>query len=162
MNRRPCHSIDFEDWPAQDRRLWEQARRPAEFLGRPGAAAHWRPATAKQTAKAYGLWLFHLGAIGRLDPDLRPDHRVTEATLMSFVQSLRGLASVTVASRVTELCQAVRVMVPEADLDLLRRVRCQLERLQTPSREKASRVIHSRTIWSGALAYLDHLHPVPP
>lgn len=157
MSRKPRCSIDFEDWPALDRLLWDAARRPAEFLGQPGLAAHWRPKSAQQRVKGYGLWLFRLGTIGALDPNLRPDLRVTEETLMSFVQSLRNrdLSPVTVAARVTDLGQALRVMVPQADLTLVRRVSCQLNKLQVPSGEKALRVIHSRTIWQGALAFLD-------
>lgn len=159
MSRKPRCSIDVADWPALDRQLWDAALRPGVFLDRPGEAAHWRPATVQQRAKGYGLLLFHLGAIGALDPDQRPDRRLTERTVTSFVQSLRDrdLASVTVAARVTDVEQTLRVMVPDGDLDLIRRARSQLDKLAEPTRDKASKVINSKTLLREATRFLNQI-----
>jgi hypothetical protein len=112
MRVRKRHSIDFENWPQADRQYWQQAFAAAMFLTAAGKAAHWRPATARQVQKGYSLWLGFLVARDLCDMSAEPWARVTEDNLRAYIEELqkRGLATTTIASRITDLREAIRIM----------------------------------------------------
>ena len=131
----PPSSLQFEQWPPGDRALWAAAFAAGEFLQPTGRAAHWAPATAKQVKKGYAKWLGYLHLSNLLDIDATPSGRVSEDILEGFVQWMEShdLASTTIASRVTDLCEALRVMEPTADHTLLSRLIPVLRARETPS-----------------------------
>ena len=59
--------MPFAEWPHFDRTAWLSAQEPADFLGEPGKAASWAPATIETRRKDYGVWLQFLSAVKRLD-----------------------------------------------------------------------------------------------
>jgi len=121
-----------------------------------GAAAHWRPKTARQVENGYGLWLGHLHRHGNLDPAAEPIARLTEGTLRRYIDELSNrVSSVTIASRVRDLREVLRVMQPGADLKLLSRVLRRLTSRARPSRDKGARVLPVDQIFQGAIAYMD-------
>ena len=104
-----------------DRALWEAAFASGDFRQPAGRAAHWAPVTAGQVRKGYAKWLGHLRLAGLLDGKAAPSQRVCEEALEGFVRCMESheLASTTIASRVTDLREALRVMEPTADHTLL-------------------------------------------
>ncbi len=85
MARRIPLSLQFPDWPPRDQSKWRAARRPAEqLLAEHGLAARWRPKTADQTEKGYGLWLGCLARDDRLTIDAAPAERLTAENIELF------------------------------------------------------------------------------
>jgi len=142
-------SLPVSGWPELDRGLWQAALRPGGIFARDGAAAHWAEATAIQVAKGYGKWLWGLQSFGALEPETTPAARVTEDHLRRYVAVLdsQGLSSTSIASRVTDLMEALRVMDPNADLTLLRGLVSTLQQRAQPSRNKALRIKPPGEIW---------------
>lgn len=142
-------SLSVSGWPELDRGLWQAALRSGQIFEQDGAAAHWAEATAIQVAKGYGKWLWALQSFGALEPETTPTARATEDHLRRYIAALdsQGLSSTSIASRVTDLMEALRVMDPDADLTLLRRLVSTLQQRAQPSRNKACRIKPPGEIW---------------
>jgi site-specific recombinase XerD len=157
------HSLAQSDWPPGDRQLWQNAQLKGDVIEPDGLAARWRPATRHQVAKGYALWLGFLDSSKALDNDSGPAERVTPEALRAYIVWLkqRELSSTTVASRITDLHEAIRVMGPDANLTLLRDTRDRLRQRQEPRRGKHVRVIAASELVRLATQYLTTLPQVP-
>jgi site-specific recombinase XerD len=147
-------SLPFTDWPDQDRRLWQAATEEGRYFQMAGKASSWAEPTKRQVQKGYAKWLWYLHKSGALDPLSLPSERICEAHLRGYLAELerQGLASVTIASRITDLTEAIRVMEPKADLALLRDLCARLTARAVPSRKKAERIRPPSEIWEAAAA----------
>lgn len=149
-------SLPFNDWPDQDRRLWQSATEEGRYFQKAGKASHWSEATKLQVQKGYAKWLWYLQSSGLLDPAVFPSERISEDHLRGYLAELdrQGLASVTITSRITDLTEAIRVMEPKADLTLLRDLCTRLNARAVPSRKKAERIRAPSEIWEAAAAQM--------
>jgi integrase/recombinase XerD len=147
----------LDQWPLGDQSLWNTANITGAFLEADGPAAHWKDKTRKGVIKRYGLWLGFLRSIDKLVLERRPSVRMTEEYLVSYVEWLRdrGNASTTTTSCIRDLREAIRVMEPAADLELLSELTATLHARQSPTRNKHTRIVHPDTLLKGALSYLD-------
>jgi integrase/recombinase XerD len=159
MPHRRC-SLPVADWPEPDRTAWAAATSRADPLDDPGAAAHWRPKTRSTVATRYGLWLAWLREAGLLDPRATPASRVTRANLGAYLDALRlgHRASVTIAGRIRDLREAVRVMQPDADLSVLTHVLVRVEAVAEPSRPKRLHVVSPALLLGTAINEMSRLH----
>ena len=153
MTKSQRTSFSFAEWPERDRTYWEAATRKGEIFEPDGRAAHWAEPTRIQVAKGYGKWLWSLHSFGTLDPEVSPGTRVTEGHLRRYVEILerQGLSSVTIASRLTDLMEAIRVMDSTTDLSLLRGLVSTLHQRAQPSRNKAARIKPPSEIWNACV-----------
>jgi integrase len=151
-------SLDVADWPACDRAAWVAARQPAGPLDDGGLAAGWSAKTVRQAEKGYGLWLGGLARRGLLDPQMAPGARLTRETLSLFGKELLARAAPqTAASRVRDLSVMIRVLDPEADRSLVKRMRATLARRAPPSRAKRELMIAPRVLFEAGLARMDRV-----
>ena len=161
MSKKSPTSICFDLWPDRDKRLWSAAISDGDFLDPAGAASHWAAATKTQVQKGYGKWIFHLDAENLLScaKTSKPSSRVNENSLRSFITRLeaQGLASQTIASRLTDLTEAIRVMEPSADLTLLKKISSNMQLRASPSRKKNSRIKPPHEIWQACLCFMREL-----
>ena len=159
MSKKAPTSTHLFEWPELDQHLWQVATQKGNFLERDGRAAHWSDATRLQVQKGYGKWVFHLAAEGALaaQDQRRPIERVDEDQLRSYLDRLKaqGLASQTIASRIIDLTEAIRVMQPEADITILRQLSSTMQQRATPSRKKHARIKPPQKIWQACLAYME-------
>ena len=147
-------SLPLTDWPDQDRRLWQAATEEGRHFQKAGKASSWAEPTKRQVQKGYAKWLWYLHNSGALDRLTLPSERICEDHLRGYLAELerQGLASVTIASRITDLTEALRVMEPKADLTLLRDLCARLNARAVPSRKKAERIRPASEIWEAAAA----------
>jgi integrase len=151
-------SLDVADWPERDRAAWVAARQAAAPLDDGGLAAGWSAKTVRQTEKGYGLWLGCLARHGRLDPDAAPGARLNRQTLTLFGRELLArVAPQTAASRVRDLSVMIRVLDPDADRSLVRRMQATLVRRAPPSRAKRERMIAPALLFAAGLARMDRV-----
>ncbi len=154
--QRRCMPI--EKWPQRDREAWERAILPIDPFsdGEGGAAAHWRPETRKKVASSYGRFLTFLNLNGLLDPEASPGDRVALDTLKSFVEELgEQVASVTLAGRITDLREAIRVMAPGRVPPWLERAQRAFTARARPSRNKRARMVPSSILFNLGLRLMD-------
>ena len=118
-------SLPLGEWPELDRELWRRAcSTGADFLDEQGIAARWRPATRHIVQDQYGHALSWLSRHGALDPACSPVDRWTAGRLSHYVTEMRGqLAATTIQMRILAIEQMIRVMQPDADRSLLKRVK---------------------------------------
>ena len=144
MTVAPRTALPLSDWPDMDKALWAKATQTGDFLEPDGKAAHWAAPTKLQVQKGYGKWLYfqNLASGTVASTPQKPSERVSKATLRVYLAWLedQGLASQTIASRITDLTEALRVMEPEANLDLLRTLCTTLQGQAEPSRNKHARI----------------------
>ena len=152
-------SLLLTEWPAKDQALWQAANSTGGFLAPNGKAAHWKNKTRKGVVKRYSLWLGYLSSTDQLDPDKSPCERITEETLAGYVHWLeaRGNASTTVSSCVRDIYEALRVMDPDANHSVIKKLMITLHARETPVRAKHTRILHPDDLLSGALAFLDDI-----
>ena len=155
---KPRTSLPFSEWPEQDRQCWTNAISKGDFLEPDGRAAHWADATKIQVQKGYSKFLFFLDMHFNLAKErlLQPDERISKDRIHAYAQWLinQGLSSVTCASRMTDLCEALRVMCPDADIAVIKDAISVLQRRASPSRKKHLRILHPQTIWRKAAGEL--------
>ena len=158
MTVAPRTALSLCDWPDMDKALWAKATQTGDFLKADGKAAHWAAPTKLQVQKGYGKWLFfqNLEFNTTSSTPQKPSERISEATLRAYLVWLKrqGLASQTIASRITDLTEALRVMEPEANLDLLRTLCTTLQGQAEPSRNKHTRIRAPREIWKACEAFM--------
>ena len=158
MTVTPRTALSFCDWPDMDKALWAKATQTGDFLEADGKAAHWAAPTKLQVQKGYGKWLFfqNMGTDTTCSTLHKPSERISEATLRAYLAWLKdqGPASQTIASRITDLTEALRVMEPEANLDLLRTLCTTLQGQAEPSRNKHARIRAPREIWKACEAFM--------
>ena len=154
----PRSALSFCDWPDMDKALWAKATQTGDFLEADGKAAHWADPTKLQVQKGYGKWLYfqNLASDTASSTPQKPSERISEATLRAYLAWLedQGLASQTIASRITDLTEALRVMEPEANLDLLRTLCTTLQGQAEPSRNKHARIRAPQEIWKACEAFM--------
>ncbi|XDZ68484.1 hypothetical protein AB8878_00850 [Alphaproteobacteria bacterium LSUCC0226] len=159
MSKTSPTSVKLEDWPVLDRELWHAATHKGDFLDPDGKAANWSDATLIQVEKGYSKWIFHLEAEGALaaQDQQRPIERVDEDQLRAYLDRLKaqGLASQTIASRITDLTEAIRVMQPAADITILRELSATMQQRAVPSRKKHARIKPPQEIWQACLEYME-------
>lgn len=152
-------STPFDQWPALDQRLWLKASTKGDFLDPDGKGAHWADATKTQVLKGYSKWIFHLNEDGLLpdEDETCPADRVLVERLRSYLKRLQdqGLASTTITSRITDLTEALRVMVPESDITLLKQLAVTTQQRAEPSRKKHARIKPPNEIWQACHDYMD-------
>lgn len=155
-------SISLLAWPELDQRLWYSATTKGEFLALDGKAAHWVSETKRQVEKGYGKWVYYLKLVSALpsEESVSPFDRVTKDRLRAYVDLLTNqvLASQTIASRLTDLCEALRVICPSCDLTVIKHLVSVLNMRATPSRNKAARIKHPFEIWGAACKAMDDAH----
>jgi hypothetical protein len=87
-----------------------------------------------------------------LDAEAAVADRLDRDRVREYIVFLRQyLAPGTVASMVTRLHEAIRVMVPGAELDWLRAGATRLQAGATPTRDKASRLVGSECLFHAGL-----------
>lgn len=156
-------AMPLTEWPNSDRQLWQAATGTAALFDADGAAAHWAPATRTQVENGYSIWLGHLAATGTLNSDVRPSGRVTVEGLNRYVAELsRRLAPVSVASRIRDLAEAVRVMEPGCDRSLVLRALRRLERDAKPSRDLRSRLVSPSDLYEAGIRRMDRMSRTEP
>ena len=150
--------LPFFEWPADDRELWTRAFKDEGLFEQSGSACHWADATATQVRHGYSLWLGHLNLTGSLDAQRLPCDRATRESLLGYVTALRSrLAPVSVCSRLRDLSEALRVMQPDGNRDLVVRVLRNLERLARPSRNLRARLAAPSEIYEAGFCLMDRI-----
>lgn len=87
-------ALPLSAWPKIDRDAWAAAQLSADgLLDKDGPAAEWRPSTKEQHCRCYGFWLAWLGTEGHLNPDVRPEERVTTARIAAYLKADRALGN---------------------------------------------------------------------
>lgn len=86
-----------------------------------------------------------------------PVDHLSKDRLRDYVEflTLKGLKSQSIASRLTDLYEALRVMCPSHDLAMLKHLLKVLNKRAKPSRNKAARIKHPLEIWATALKAMD-------
>lgn len=133
--------LPIDDWPEQDRLLWERGTRRADLFEQKGAGAEWGLHSRIKTARGYGRWLCWLKQMGLLDPTLTPGARVTKPFIANYVETLSAnCAPYTVVCRLQELYDTLRVLEPDMDWRWLAELWMRLRRRAEPARNKRARL----------------------
>ena len=140
------------EWPLVDQDLWRRATQKAKLFDEDGQAAHWSATSKTNAEKAYGLWLAFLARAGQLDPDELPAARASQKNLQAYLETLQGRKATSIANRLRDLHEALRVMCPNANLDLLRRLVRRLQALARRQERVSPNIISTTELYEAGLA----------
>ena len=123
-------------WPPADRAAWQAAMTPGDPFEPGGLAATWSAATRRKMACGYGRFLRWLKGRGELDEAVGPAARITRERLTAYLDEIRrSNRGHTIQSRIQELGDALRALVPEGDWRFIKRAAGRLR--PAPSRRAA-------------------------
>lgn len=111
-------AIKFEDWPEIDRQAWQAACSPgAGLFGTGSPALAWSKNSIDLYLRCYGLWLTWLDEQGLLNPDQRPEERMSRERLIAYMraQFALGTTARTLENHVAALRHMLRVLAPDTD-----------------------------------------------
>jgi integrase len=150
--------LPFSEWPADDRELWTKAFKDEGLFEQSGSACQWAVATATQVRHGYALWLGHLNLAGSLDAQCLPCDRVSRESLLGYIKDLQSrIAAVSVCSRLRDLSEALRVMQPAGNRELVVRALRNLERSARPSRNLRARLVAPSEIYEAGIRLMDRI-----
>jgi integrase len=155
MPRERC-ALPVTQWPKHDQAAWAKATQEGELFGEHGLAAHWAAVTRAQVENGYGMWMHFLYAAGDLEDHRCPTARLNQAHLTAYVTDLRArLKPVSVASRLRDLAEALRVMDPDGDRSLVMKGLRRQESIARPARDKITYQMAPGDIYEAGLARMD-------
>jgi site-specific recombinase XerD len=109
------------EWPLPDQEAWQRACRRHKIFQGGGTASRWSPTSRANAEKGYGLFLAFLEAYGLIAAESPSLSRFSPDHIERYILSLEGkLKASSIADRLRDLYEAVRVMWPEADHEQLR------------------------------------------
>ena len=136
----PFSSLAPEQWPEQDRQLWFLARSAGDLWEDEGLAASWRPATVRTVEYGYGIFLWWLSMMGRLDPLAGIPSRVSQTNIRDFAQNCSsGRTGRTVSSYLSSIGEMLRVTCPNTKAPWIKRIATQSQRRAQPAKPIAQR-----------------------
>ena len=140
--------LKVQDWPKGDQDLWAGARTRKSFLSGSSQAETWSPRRCRIVEEANGQWLSWLNLNGDLDPDLRPEDRVTPERIETFVKQLQDrVAPVSVGMMIGALKRMLDVVAPNADWDWLTDLYSDLKAEAKPSRNKMAHMVSPEQVY---------------
>ena len=132
--------LKLQDWPEEDRRLWQAACKPGDLLDAEpsGARANHAIASNRKAQKGYGRWLTFLQIT---DPDSlteTPALRITPERVRRYVDSLIGLnnSTASIIARLRELGEVARTMDPNRSWTFIYALESRIRARHKPVRDK--------------------------
>ena len=112
-----------QEWPSLDRAAWAAGLVVGDPFDDPVYSGNLDARTVGKVRKGYGRWLDFLHRHGLLDDAKPPLARVTRWRVVQYLHEMKsaGNADTTIIGRVTELTMALKIMVPGAEVDWIRR-----------------------------------------
>lgn len=123
----PRLHLPYAEWPAEDRRLWEEAVGGGDDPFAAGAGTHLAAASQKRYLFGWRRWLGFLALDEPTALELAPAERITLEHVRWFVAHLAETnLPQSVAAQVDALYKAARVMMPEHDWTWLKEIKARL------------------------------------
>lgn len=135
--------VPLGEWPEADREAWLRALDGTDvFNPAVGQALRWSPETRKMIVSGYGRWVGWLLINGELHSQELPAARATRDRVEAYFAALQheGLADYTIAGRLLQLGDALKVMAPEDDFSWIRLAAWRLHSCARPSRDLRTRL----------------------
>ncbi len=108
--------VPFEEWPANDRAIWEQAFATVDIFDDTIPSSVWAPRSRFSMGGSYSRWLGFLEMQGMLATDELPADRVTPENVSDYIEHLGALVkSSTAYTYLRYLCGAMQAMSPNRD-----------------------------------------------
>jgi site-specific recombinase XerD len=150
---RRCKTV--EEWPPDDRDLWQAALVPGDAVEDGGARAMHSEYSNRNAVYGYGRWLTWLDRQGLLDPTSVPADRITPARVKAYIADLeRHAATQTLLNRVQELHAVAVVLDPGRDWRWVNRMYDQIRFRHRPARPKRSRLVPAGELFALGLTLM--------
>jgi integrase/recombinase XerD len=134
--------LKLQDWPEEDRRLWQAACDPGDLLDAEpsGGRANHATATNYKAEKGYGRWLTFLQIVVPgclMEP---PAQRITPDRVRRYVDSLicLGNSTATIIARLRELGEVARIIAPDRSRRSINALESRIRARHKPARDKSS------------------------
>jgi integrase len=130
------------EWPAADRRLWNDSLEVGNIIDGTGIRAKYRAISNRKIERGYGRFLTFADRAGFLDFQ-PPTSRITPKRVEAYVTEMReyGNSGYTILARLQELYEAAVVMDANRDWSWIRRIASRVRATTKPSRDKRAKMV---------------------
>ena len=157
----PRLHLPYAQWPAADRRLWDEAIGASDDPFAGGAGAHLAAATQKRYLFGWRRWLGFLMLDEPTALELAPAERITIERVRRFAAHLAETnLPQSVAAQIDALYKAARVITPEGDWTWLKDIKARLYAVP-PTVRAAKPVITSLQLLDLGMQLMDEVRPAP-
>jgi site-specific recombinase XerD len=133
--------MPLDQWPAEDRRLWDEGLRTGGLFEAIGPGAHWSAHSQRKHQQGYGRWLTWLDDAGQLDRTVPPGDRITHGRVADYLTGLETTcAPYTRVGRIQDLHVALRILAPRGNWRWLAELHATLRARARPIRNKRRRL----------------------
>jgi integrase/recombinase XerD len=133
--------LKLQDWPKEDRRLWQAACEPGDLLDPEpsGARANHATMSNRKAEKGYGRWLTFLQIAHPDSVAAAPAMRITPEKVRRYVDSLICLnnSTATIIARLRELGEVARIMDPKRSWNFINALKSRIRGRHKPARDKS-------------------------
>jgi integrase/recombinase XerD len=133
--------LKLQDWPKEDRRLWQAACEPGDLLDPEpsGARANHATMSNRKAEKGYGRWLTFLQIAHPDRVAAAPAMRITPEKVRRYVDSLICLnnSTATIIARLRELGEVARIMDPKRSWNFINALKSRIRGRHKPARDKS-------------------------
>lgn len=157
-------ALPFDEWPAGDQRLWNEAIRAGDLFTDAGPAAHWRADTLKSYRFSYGRWLRflvcrHPGCLGQ-DPSERLNRRI----ILEYIDTLKGqqLNPTTIWGYISDLSNVAYRLMPDHDWSWLRQIGNRLHLAVRPRPYLEPQLVPVQTLYQVGLSLIEQSQSASP
>ena len=143
MSRPVRKVVPLAEWPTLDRQAYQTGFLAPLTNPVFVRARRWSPSQRQKAERGYGRWLRFLQDSGELEPGTLPSARVSESRLKAFLGHLEhdGLAPQSIATIASGMADAMTLMEPTGDHEMVRELRRDLIRAARPTRDKRARLV---------------------
>jgi integrase len=134
--------LKLQDWPEDDRRLWQAACEPGDLLAvdEGGARANRAIMSNRKAEKGYGRWLTFLQIAYPDSLADAPALRITPERVRRYLDSLirLGNSTATLIARLRELGEVARTMDPNRSWNFINALESRIRARHKPARDKSN------------------------
>jgi len=150
----PFRSLPLAEWPAADRRAWEEACRPGLRLRPGGVASRYADASREDFVRRYGAFLGFMDRIGRLRHDFPETMLVTEPNVRAYLAELQArVRSVTAWNCIYKLRRAAELLTTRGEFRWLAEIEKDLA-LEMQPRSKLDRLVFTDQLAEAGLTLI--------
>jgi integrase/recombinase XerD len=157
-------ALPFDEWPAEDQRLWNEAILPGDLFTDAGPADHWRPATQKSYQYAYGRWLRFLACRHPELLEQAPSERLKRRKVLEYVDLLKDqkLNPTTIWGYINDLNNVAYRLMPNHNWDWLRQIANRLHLTVRPRPYLETQLVPIQELYQTGLSLIEQSQSSKP
>lgn len=150
----------IEDWPEEDRTLWQKSLVRDDPFSEDGARAELREISNKKVANGYGRYLTFLQQHDPLAMQGPTEHRITAERVKAFIENMIALGNgkQTILTRLQELHSAAVVLAPKKSFRFMKEFESRVRGRMPDDEKEDGRFVTTDELLSLGISLMEQAH----